>query len=182
MSEFHRTSPNWAFKLIAKRFLWTFIFEPTVRWLPKHFSVLRIILLRIFGAKIGSNCIVLRGVRVTMPWNLIVGDFVSIGESVNIYNFGIVKIDSETTISQYNYLCTGSHDYDDPGFPLIYGDISIGKFCWIASGCFVSPGVSISDGVVVGAKSLIIKDISEPWTVWAGHPARKIKKRLILKK
>ena len=47
---------------------------------------------------------------------------------------------------------------------------------WIATGAYVLPGVTIGEGSVVGAGSVVTKDV-EPWTVVAGNPAKFIKKR-----
>jgi acetyltransferase-like isoleucine patch superfamily enzyme len=57
--------------------------------------------------------------------------------------------------------------------------IVIGSFSWLAAGVMVCPGVSISDGSVVGARSLVAADLAE-WAVYAGVPARKIKDRTLV--
>jgi putative colanic acid biosynthesis acetyltransferase WcaF len=129
------------------------------------------------GASIGSNCLILPGVRVLMPWNLVMADYVAIGEQTNIYNFARVTIGRMTVISQFSYLCTGTHDYRSHRMPLIFAPIDIGTECWIAAGVFVSPGVSIARGVVVGAKSVVTKSILMEWTVFAGNPCRFLKNR-----
>ena len=47
---------------------------------------------------------------------------------------------------------------------------------WLAAECFVMPGVSIGDGAVIGARSVVTKDMAA-WTVCAGHPCVPIKPR-----
>ena len=153
-----------------KRGVWTFILEPLVRWLPKIGSPLRIIALRVMGASIGKQCLILSGVKVLIPWNLKISDFVAIGENVNIYNFAPVTIGSNTVISQYSYICTGSHDYRLPDMPLIYAPITIRDECWIAAGVFVAPGVTIPNGAVIGAMSVVTKSLLSEWSVYAGNP------------
>ena len=49
---------------------------------------------------------------------------------------------------------------------------------WIATGAIVLPGVTIGEGAVVGAGSVVARDVP-PWTVVAGNPAREIKKRVL---
>jgi putative colanic acid biosynthesis acetyltransferase WcaF len=61
--------------------------------------------------------------------------------------------------------------------PLTYAPITIGSQAWVAAGTFVAPGVSIADGVVVGAMSVVTRDLEEPWTIYAGNPCRRIKAR-----
>jgi acetyltransferase-like isoleucine patch superfamily enzyme len=61
---------------------------------------------------------------------------------------------------------------------LTYAPITIGCDAWVASRAIVLPGVSIGDGVVVAAGSVVTKNI-EAWTVVGGNPARLIKKREI---
>jgi len=50
------------------------------------------------------------------------------------------------------------------------------KFSCLGTNCVVLPGVTISEGTVVGANSLVTKT-TEPWTVYVGNPAKPIKKR-----
>ena len=54
--------------------------------------------------------------------------------------------------------------------------VLIGKHCILGCGCTVLPGVIIGDGASIGAMSLI-KQSCEPWTIYAGVPCKKIRKR-----
>lgn len=159
------------------RGVWTFIVEPFSSRLPKSLSRLRIFVLRVFGARIGRGCTVFPGSSVLMPWNLELDDLVVIGPSVIIYNFATIKIRRQTVISQRCFLCTGSHDYTEPSMPLTWKPIDIGAECWMAAEAFIAPGVTVADGVVVGARSVVTRSIDAPWTVWAGNPAKLIKAR-----
>lgn len=168
---------DWPLSILIRRALWTFILEPAVRWWPKSFSPLRVAALRLMGAQIGPRCLILPGVKVLMPWNMILEDHVAIGRNVNFYNFAPISIGRQTVISQDVYLCTGSHDYRRSDMPLIFKPISIGRECWVAAGAFVCPGVTITNGVVLGAKSVLTCSIDTEWSVHAGNPAVKIKNR-----
>jgi acetyltransferase-like isoleucine patch superfamily enzyme len=55
--------------------------------------------------------------------------------------------------------------------------VSIGDDCWLGVNVVVMPGVTIGKGAVVGANSVVTKDV-EPYTVVAGSPVKIIKKRL----
>ena len=50
--------------------------------------------------------------------------------------------------------------------------------CWIASEAFVGMGVTLGHGSIIGARSVIVKDV-DSWSVVAGNPAKFIKKRTI---
>lgn len=70
-----------------------------------------------------------------------------------------------------------------PVIPLKYRDDVIGSyivmksFSALGTNCIMMPNTWLAEGVVVGANSLVTKPITEPWTVWVGSPARKIKDR-----
>jgi putative colanic acid biosynthesis acetyltransferase WcaF len=117
-------------------------------------------------------------VKVLMPWNLEIGDFVAIAEGVDIYNFASVTIGSQSCISQRVWLCTGSHDYRRASFPLVSQPISIGTSVWIAAEAFLHPGTTVPTGAVIGARCVASGTLSA-WTVYAGNPARPIKSRSI---
>jgi putative colanic acid biosynthesis acetyltransferase WcaF len=53
--------------------------------------------------------------------------------------------------------------------PLIARPITIGDHCWIAAESMVMPGINIAEGSVIGARSLVTKDMPS-WSVCAGHP------------
>lgn len=172
-----QSKTQWPLKLKLLRGMWTYLLEPLVRWLPKSCSPVRICALRAMGADIDHSCLLLPGVKVLMPWNLRLADHVAIGEGVNIYNFAPVKIGRMTVVSQFAYLCTGSHDYRRINMPLTFAPIVIGEQVWIATGVFVAPGVNIADGAVVGAMSVVTKTLHEEWTVYGGNPCGRLKAR-----
>ncbi|WP_352821722.1 hypothetical protein [Mesorhizobium sp. M0898] len=60
--------------------------------------------------------------------------------------------------------------------PLIKSPIVLGDGVWVCADTFVGPNVKIGAMAVVGARSVVVKDIPE-WTVAAGHPAKKIAHR-----
>lgn len=163
---------------LIRRALWECVQLPFYPLRPRALSGLRVALLRLFGAKIGKNVLICGGVRVHVPWNLELGDYVAIGDKAEIYNLAPIRIGAHTTISQHAYLCASSHDYTRSDFPLYSLPISIGAQAWVATGVFVAAGVTIGEGSVVGARSVVLRDVS-PWTVAAGNPCKFIKPREI---
>jgi acetyltransferase-like isoleucine patch superfamily enzyme len=67
-------------------------------------------------------------------------------------------------------------NYYVPEYPLRREPVTVGDWVWIGAGAFVCPGVTIGDGAVIGARSVVAGDV-QPWTVVAGNPAKPIKKR-----
>lgn len=167
----------WPLRMKLRRGVWTYLVEPLVRWLPKSCSPARVAALRLMGAHIEPHCTILPGVRVLMPWNLNLGEHVAIGEGVNLYNFAPITVGRMSVVSQFCFLCTGSHDYNRADMPLTYAPIQIGEQAWVAADVYVAPGMQIADGAVVGARSVVTRSLTEPWAVYAGHPARKLKRR-----
>lgn len=161
-----------------KRGIWQFLVKPIYRLLPGKRNVLRIPILRLMGAKIGDDVFIQQRVDILAPWELELGDCLAIAHDVTILNFTTVKIGSMTVISQRAHLCTGTHDHSHPHFPLVFKPISVGSECWVASGAFVGPGVSLGNGCVVGANSIVTKNMPE-WHVCAGSPCKPLKVREI---
>gem|GEM_PF-175899 len=144
----------------------------TGRWL----SPLRILVLRLFGARIETPALVMDGVIVWHPWSLTLHRYSTLGRGVEVYNYADVVIGEQATVSQYTYLCSATHDHEDPTMPLQCHPISVGAQAWVAADCFIGPGVTVGEGAVVGARSVVTRDVP-PWTVVAGNPARFLKVR-----
>jgi putative colanic acid biosynthesis acetyltransferase WcaF len=134
--------------------------------------------LRAFGAKIGKGSIIHASAEIWAPWNLEVGQITCVGPHAILYNPGKIRLGSKVVISQYSYLCTATHQYDNKLNTLYWKDINVCDYAWIAADSFVGPGVTIGEGAVVGARGCVFKDV-EPWTVVGGNPAKFIKKRVI---
>lgn len=146
------------------------------RFVPVPFFCIRSTILRCFGAKIGRDVHIHPKAIISYPWNLEISDESSLGERAFIDNHGKVTIGQRATISQLVHICAGTHDYTDPTMPLQMPPVTIGNDAWVCAGSFVGPGVTIGDGAVIGARSVVIKDI-KPWSVAVGHPAVEIKAR-----
>jgi putative colanic acid biosynthesis acetyltransferase WcaF len=145
---------------------------------PRPLFGFRSWLLRLFGATVADHVHIYPSARIYFPWNLEIGAWSSIGEWALIYNLGRVTIGERATISQNAHLCAGTHDYTDPRMPLIKPPISIGDSAWICADAFIGPGVTVAEGAVIGARSVVVKDV-QAWTVVAGNPAKAIKPRIL---
>ncbi len=171
----NRKSTKYDIKTMIRRVLWGFCF-PFFYFSPRICFGWRRVVLRLFGAKIGQEVHVYNSATIYMPWNLEMGDYSAIGENAYIYNLGKVYIGSKTTISQRAHLCAGTHDYTKSNLPLLKPSIRILDYAWICTDSFIGPGVTVGEGVVVGARSVVVKNIPD-WCVVAGNPAKFIKER-----
>jgi len=173
----NRRGRKYSFSIQIARVLWGCA-EVLFRLTPRSLHGVRCWILRMFGARIGNRVHIFPTVRVFFPWNLIVGDHAAIGDRVDIYNLDKAHIGNRTTISQGAYLCGGTHDFESVRMELVKKEIWIGEDVWICAQAFISPGVRIGDGAVVGARSVVTRDV-EAWAIVGGNPSRKIRNRVI---
>ena len=141
------------------------------RWTPKPMNAWRLIWLKLFGAKIYGYPFVHQRARITLPWNLTLHDRACLGDRAVAYSLGEIELMPDSTVAQEAYLCTGTHDFSSSARPLQTGKIVIGKSAFIGARAFVMPGVMVGDSVIVGACSVVTKDVSANTCV-AGNPAR----------
>ena len=114
--------------------------------------------------------------RVKHPWLLSIGDNSWLGEDAWIDNLATVDIGHDVCVSQGAYLCTGSHNWSDPGFGLVVKPIVLSHGSWIGARSMICPGVTVGEGSVAAAGSVVFRDIP-PFEVHAGNPARFLRTR-----
>ncbi|MEA3086727.1 MAG: putative colanic acid biosynthesis acetyltransferase WcaF [Paraburkholderia sp.] len=138
-------------------------------------SSVRVALLRLFGAKIGTGCRFVHPLRVKAPWNLEVGDHCWFGVDVWIYNQALIHIGSNVCISQGTFLSAGSHEMSTT-MDLRVAPIVIEDGVWITSKCVVQMGVTIGRSAVVTPLSVVHRSLDAEG-VYGGNPCRFIRKR-----
>lgn len=173
---YHR--PSFSLRNRFARLFWQIVCLLFYRFSPRPFHAWRILLLRLFGAKMGPGCHFYPGGRVWAPWNLVCEDCCTLADGAEIYNPSPIYLESHCTISQQAYICGATHDYDDPGFPMISYSMRLGAYSWICARASVAPGVQVGAGAVLGLGSVATRDL-EPWFVYSGVPAAKLKQRQI---
>src|SRR4051794_11341246 len=137
---------------LAWQVCWILFFRPT----PPFMGAWRTFLLRCFGAKV-TYARFHPTVRVWAPWLLEVGSEVWVDERVYFYNAYGITVGDRVVISQGAFLCSASHDYTLPEYPLCGGRITVESDSWITADVFVGPGVTIAQGCVVGARAVVVK-------------------------
>lgn len=153
--------------------------------------------------KIGENVIFERGVLVFHPENIsigrnvyighnailkgyhknemIIGDHTWIGQGGFLHSGGGIEIGKAVGIGPAVKIITSVHGEKDLSKPLIFCDFEFGKVviedaCDIGAGAIILPGVKIGEGSIIGAGSVVAKDV-EPYTVVAGVPAKVLRRR-----
>jgi putative colanic acid biosynthesis acetyltransferase WcaF len=124
----------------------------------------------------GPHCHFYPSSRVWAPWNLVCADRASLGDGAEIYNPSPVHLGTHVIVSQQAYICGATHDYNDPRLPVVSFPMRLGAYSWVCARASVGPGVNLGEGAVLGLGSIATKDL-EPWTVYAGAPAKKVKLR-----
>lgn len=150
--------------------LWFCVGSPllSARWLP-GFNW-RAILLRLFGAHIGSCCRIKPGLRVKFPWRLSVGDACWLAEDAWLDNLAPIAIGDRVCISQGVYVCTGNHNFRSPSFDLRLGSITIGSDVWIAAQAVLAPGTEVGNGAVVALGAVVSGKVPDG-VIMRGNPA-----------
>lgn len=172
----NRRARKWSKRELVRRALWGFLSPPLFSWTPRHLWGWRRFILRIFGAHVGRSVHVYPSVKITIPWNLSIGDHSAVGDCAILYALGPITLGERVTISQYAHLCAGSHDYTDTTMPLMKPPINIGDDAWICADAFVGPAVVIGAGAIVAARGVVVRDVPSGAIV-GGNPATLIKQR-----
>lgn len=160
-----------------KQFLWyyTDVFFFKSRLIPV--SGILVMLLRLFGAKIGNEVRIKPGIHIKYPWKLEVGDYSWLADCY-IENLEMVKIGQNCCISQQAVLITGNHNYKKSTFDLITSPILLEGGVWIGATAKVCPGVILSSHSVLTMGSVATSNL-DAYGIYQGNPAVKIKDRII---
>lgn len=112
---------------------------------------------------------------------IIIGENTYIGEFSTIQaDNSVVRIGKGCKISHnvrmYTSTSIADQDFSNPNLEAKYGDIVIEDYVWIGANVFICPGVTIGTNSIVGANSVVSKDV-EPFTIVGGVPAKLIRKK-----
>jgi len=130
--------------------------------------------------EVGNNTYGHNGIKIIESGEgktLRIGKFCSIAEGVVVFLGANHRVDWFTTypfghIHENKFPKVSRHH----GHPATKGDVVIGNDVWIATNAVIMSGITIGDGAVIGAYSIVTKDVP-PYTIVAGNPAKQIRKR-----
>ncbi len=164
------------FRNRLRRSVWLLSCLVFFRYTPVIMHRWRRYVLKLFGAQLGARVYVYPSVRIWAPWNLNMQDGSCLAAEVECYNVAPIALGPRALVSQRAHLCTASHNFDDPEFPLVGAPITLEADSWVTAEVFVAPGVTLREGAVALARSVVTKDVPA-WTVVAGNPARSLRQR-----
>ncbi len=120
-------------------------------------------------------------IKILQPKNLVLGSHSKVLNNVILDCREQLEIGNYTQIGFESILLTGSHNFYDNTQPITnqgmsYKPIKIGNNVWIGARVIILQGVTIGDGVIVGAGSVVTKDLTSN-AIYGGIPAKAIKNR-----
>ena len=132
---------------------------------------------RFIGMSIGKDSMIWAGNRFNDPTNMEIGDNCAIGPNNLFLSRGGIKIGRNVNLSGFGFFISQQHDLRGDDFTrTTTAPIIIEDRAWVATNCTIMPGVTIHEGGVVAAGSVVVKDVPA-WTVVGGNPARVIGQR-----
>ncbi len=165
--------------VVSFEFLMSLIFA-----LPRYKTCtwLKITLMRFMGASFGKGVVIYSGVWIAPGRNLVVADNVDLAKDVLITTSGGVYIGKRALIGYRTQIISANHSIPPIGQPFpISGDelakVTIEDDVWIGANCIITPGVTVGEGAVVAAGSVVTKNVL-PNSIVGGVPAKLIKMRM----
>lgn len=123
---------------------------------------------------IGDFCYVGEQSKIWSAGEIKIGNQVLISHNVNIHDNISHPIESSKRIEDFERII-GYKDYDIKTFNIKPSKVIIKDKAWIGFNSIILKGVTIGEGAIVGAGSVVTKDVPD-WTIVAGNPAKIIRK------
>jgi maltose O-acetyltransferase len=143
----------------------------------------RVIPFRPHDAKrVGEGCFYLDEIVWLNGDRIEMGDRVAFNVGCFVNGYGGLTIGDGAEFGPRVLLHTANHRMDDPTRPV--GEqgwvedtpVAVGRNAWIGMGAIILPGVTIGEACVIGAGSVVVKDVG-PFSVAVGNPARVVRSR-----
>jgi len=134
-----------------------------------------------FTKDMGKSVSIFSSCKIASPSGVTLGNYVTVGSNTVLSGAGGLSIGNYVMIGTNCNILTSQHKFNDTKLPMMMQGVVLGKIVieddvWIGANVVVLPDVTIGSGAVVGANSVVNKNV-EPRTVVAGVPAKFIKKR-----
>lgn len=120
---------------------------------------------------------------IISPENISIDDYVHIQYGCRLFGKGGIEIGKGSVLAHEIQIFTQNHMYDSDDLELLPYDhrfiekkVIIGQYVWIGANCIILPGVTIGNGAVIGAGSVVTKDVPD-CAVVGGNPAKVLKFR-----
>ena len=171
-------------KITFKRGVFFLLYNLVGKYLPRTFMPYSLFSKQIREFLV-RNCIDKCGRNVKIENHVLISPFIEIGDNVQINEYSRitvnVKIGSDVMIAPNVQFISSDHRFDRLDVPMSEqggydGEIHIGDDVWIGTNAIVLVDVKVGDHAIVGAGSIVTKDVPE-YAVVAGNPAKVIKYR-----
>jgi acetyltransferase-like isoleucine patch superfamily enzyme len=134
------------------------------------------------AGRVGEACFYLDLIVWLNGDRIELGDRVAFNYGCYVNGYGGLLIGDGSEFGPYTMIHTANHRSDDPERPVtqqgwhVGRPVDIGRNCWIGMGVSILPEVTIGDSCIVGAGSVVVRDL-EPYSIAVGNPARQIRSR-----
>lgn len=168
-------------RFLFRYFLGDYLVFP-VRWCPGIVGIgLRYFVYKWLFRRMGRNVTILEGAYLSNVSGIEVGDNTSIGFGAIMDGTAPIRIGRWVRMGPRVVMITTKHNFERRDVPIkeqgnSSGPISIGDDVWLGAAVMIMPNVTIETGAVIGAGSIVTKDIPE-YAIAVGNPARVVKMR-----
>lgn len=136
----------------------------------------RVAMLRAWGAQIHPTATIYHGFQARAARLLRIGARTIIGDGAILDARAGLSIGADVNFSTGVHIWTAQHDWSSDDFAYVKAPVTIGDRAWLGPRVTVLPGTQIGEGVVVAAGA-VAKGVLEPYGLYAGVPAKRIKDR-----
>lgn len=161
----------------SKRYLKSLIYfignRIVINWFP--YFIRHMFIRKILKIRMGSESSIAMGVFITGN-KITIGSNTVINRGVYLDGRAPLFIGSNVNVSHRTLIQTLTHDSQSPFFIAVERPVVINDHVWIGAQALICPGVTIGEGAIVGAGSVVTKNVP-PYTIVGGNPAAKIKMR-----
>ena len=144
-------------------------FNQAVPYTDEWFKLMK----ELFHNQVGENTLIFGQLTAVLPKNITIGKGCTIMDGVVMMGAGGITIEDNVLIGAQAKLISNNHDIYDRAV-LVVKPVLIKEGAWVGAGACVLPGVTVGKYAIVGANSVVTKDIPD-YAVAVGSPAKVIK-------
>lgn len=154
-----------------------FIANRVISCVPSHF-VRRVFYRRVMKFCLGSSSYIFMNVWFDAKGqgSFVMGHHSVVNQNCRLDNRGTIIIGNNVSISADVTILTADHNLQSSTFESRCRQVAINDYVFIGTRALLLPGITIGTGAVIGAGSVVTKDVP-PYTIVAGCPAREVGRR-----
>lgn len=146
-----------------------YITNNVISYVPSH-RIRKAWYRKVMGFQIDSTSSVLMRCRFDTIRQLVIGNHTVVNDRCRLDNRAGIEIGSNVSISSEVIIFTATHDYNSPSFAAIWRPVIINDYAWIGARAIIMPGVTIGEGAVIGAGSVVTRSVPS-YAIASGSPA-----------